>query len=266
MNEPVPGHPEIERVLAPNPGPMTLEGTNTWVVAAEGRSWVIDPGPADSAHVAAVAEAAGRHGELAGVVLTHSHADHSAAVSALAAPLVWGTVGSGDEGSPQSGAGPDDEGWPPQPPADPVGPFVVVPTPGHAVDHVCLLLGRVCFCGDLVLGTGSSFVPPDGGSLAAYLDSLERLRELDVELLCPGHGPVITDPATRIDEYIEHRLDRERRVSAALDNGVRSRAELLDRAWDDVPAELRPAAALVMQAHLEKLEAEGRVAAGQLIE
>ena len=143
-----------------------------------------------------------------------------------------------------------------------MGPFEVLPTPGHATDHVCFLIGKVGLCGDLVLGHGSSFVPPDGGSLAAYLDSLERLRAAGLELLCPGHGPWIEDPAAKIDEYLEHRLMRERRLLAELEKGERSRARLLDRVWDDVPPELRPAAAVVMRAHLEKLEAEGRLPQG----
>ena len=139
------------------------------------------------------------------------------------------------------------------------GPFETIPTPGHAPDHVCLRLDRVLFSGDLILGAGSSYVPPDGGSLAAYLESLRRVAELDLELICPGHGPWITDPAAKVTEYIEHRLDREAKLVAALDAGERSRAALLDAAWDDVPAELRPAAAQVMRAHLEKLEVEGRL-------
>jgi len=113
-----------------------------------------------------------------------------------------------------------------------------------------------------VLGDGSSFVPPDGGSLAAYLDSLERLRAADPELLCPGHGPYITDPGAKIDEYLEHRLMRERRLLAELDQGERSRTRLLGRVWDDVPEGLRPAAAVVMEAHLQKLDAEGRLPPG----
>jgi glyoxylase-like metal-dependent hydrolase (beta-lactamase superfamily II) len=102
-------------------------------------------------------------------------------------------------------------------------------------------------------------VPPDGGSLTAYLDSLRRLRAANLDLLCPGHGPYITDPAAKIDEYLEHRMMREERLVSALGEGVRSRARLLDLAWDDVPVELRGAAAVVMQAHLEKLAAEGRL-------
>jgi glyoxylase-like metal-dependent hydrolase (beta-lactamase superfamily II) len=223
-----PGHPEIVRIVAPNPGPMTLQGTNSYVVGAD-PAYVIDPGPADEGHVAALREEAERRGGLGGILLTHSHGDHADAVPLLDAAVIE------------------------------AGPFEVVPTPGHADDHVCFVAGRVCFSGDLVLGEGSSFVPPDGGSLIAYLDSLRRIGDLDLDLMCPGHGPYITDPRAKVREYIEHRLDRERKLVAALDAGERSRARLLDAAWDDVPAELRGAAAIVMQAHLEKLDAEGRL-------
>ena len=149
-----------------------------------------------------------------------------------------------------------------------VGPFTVVPTPGHAADHVCFVLGDVCFCGDLILGGGSSIVPPaaGGGSLADYMRSLAAVGALDARLLAPGHGPWITDPAAKIAEYTEHRLARERALVAALDAGERSRSRLLDEAWADVPDPMRPAAALAMQAHLEKLAAEGRLDAGELID
>jgi len=237
---------------------MTLEGTNTYIVG-EAPAYVIDPGPADESHSEAVEAVAEERGGLAGVLLTHSHSDHSAAVRMLGAPLLFGEVGAGDEAWEETGVEDASESF-----ADPMdrarlGPFEVMPTPGHTTDHVCFLLGKVGFCGDLVLGRGSSFVPPDGGSLVAYLDSLERLRAADPELLCPGHGPFITEPAATIDVYLEHRLMRERRLLAALKEGQRSRARLLDAVWDDVPEGLRPAAAVVMQAHLEKLEAEGQL-------
>jgi glyoxylase-like metal-dependent hydrolase (beta-lactamase superfamily II) len=136
-------------------------------------------------------------------------------------------------------------------------------TPGHASDHVCLLTeDGVCFSGDLVLGEGSTFVPPDGGSLAAYLSSLRLLQQEPIELICPGHGPWVEDPAAKLAEYVEHREMRERRLLAALERGERSKAALLAEAWSDVPEPLRPAAAMVMDAHLEKLEAEGRLSGG----
>jgi glyoxylase-like metal-dependent hydrolase (beta-lactamase superfamily II) len=226
-----PGHPEILRLVAPNPGAMTLAGTNSYVVGSD-PAYVLDPGPENEQHVAALREAAERRGGLGGILLTHTHADHSAAVPMLDAPVLE------------------------------AGPMEVVRTPGHAEDHVCFVIDGVCFTGDLILGEGSTFVPPDGGSLRTYLDSLHRVAELDLELLCPGHGPYVTDPAAKISEYIEHREEREQKLVAALDAGERSRARLLDAAWDDVPDELRPAAALVMQAHLEKLDAEGRLPDG----
>jgi glyoxylase-like metal-dependent hydrolase (beta-lactamase superfamily II) len=214
-------------VRAPNPSPLTLDGTNTYAVGY----WVVDPGPDDSGHLEAVRAAAG--GEVEGVVLTHGHADHSDGAERLGAPVV--KPGDGDE----------------------VGPFRALATPGHSPDSVCLLFGGVCFTGDTVLGSGSVFIPPGEGSLAAYLDSLRRLRELDLEVLCPGHGPYVWDPAGKLDEYLSHRLDRERRLKAALEAGIDDRDGLLDGGWSDAPAELRPAAALTLEAHLEKLREEG---------
>ncbi len=253
-----PGHPEIERIVAPNAGPMTLEGTNTYVVAAGDGAFVIDPGPAHEGHIAAVRATVDAHGEIDGILLTHSHLDHSAGVSMLAeAPLLWGSVGTGDESSSEGGAA--SQGRRPERPPDRIGPFEVIPTPGHAVDHVCFALGAVVFCGDLVLGRGSSFVPPDGGSLGGYLDSLRTILEREPDILCPGHGPYVTTPRAKLSEYVEHRLERERKLLESLAAGERSRRRLLALVWDDVPAELRPAAVLVMEAHLQKLDSEGRL-------
>jgi glyoxylase-like metal-dependent hydrolase (beta-lactamase superfamily II) len=136
---------------------------------------------------------------------------------------------------------------------------VAVATPGHSPDHLALVFGRVCFTGDAVLGRGSVFVAPAPGALAGYLDSLRRLRAMPLDLLCPGHGPVVTDPAAKLDEYVSHRLERERRLVDALARGLRSEDELLDDVWDDAPAALRPAAATTLRAHLQKLEEEGRL-------
>ena len=115
--------------------------------------------------------------------------------------------------------------------------------------------------GDLILGEGSTIVGPRemGGSLADYMRSLEKLRALDLTTIYPGHGPEVTDPEAKIAEYIEHRMMRERRLVAALERGERSKAALLAEVWDDVPELLRGAAAIAMQAHLEKLEDEGRL-------
>jgi glyoxylase-like metal-dependent hydrolase (beta-lactamase superfamily II) len=230
---------------------MTLEGTNTYLYGS-GPCAVIDPGPEDAGHLAAVLAAAEGKGGLGVVLLTHGHGDHAAGAEALAA------------GAAEASAG---EGPPIVLPADGEehAGLRAIATPGHAADHVCLMTtDRVCFSGDLVLGQGSTFVPPDGGSLISYMDSLARLQAEPIELICPGHGPWIEDPAAKLAEYVEHREMRERKLLAALERGERSREALLAEAWDDVPAELRPAAAMVMDAHLAKLEAEGRVPAGEL--
>ena len=116
--------------------------------------------------------------------------------------------------------------------------------------------------GDAVLGEGSVFVAPDPGALRGYLAALRRLREMELDVLCPGHGPPVADPAAKLDAYVAHRLDRERRLVAALDDGLRGVDELLDRVWDDAPAPLRPAAAVTLAAHLDKLAEEGRLPDG----
>ena len=222
----------VIRVRAPNPSAMTLDGTNTYVVSG----WVVDPGPSIRSHLDAIRDAA--DGGIEGVVLTHSHADHAEAAHEFGVPVVLPSDGES------------------------IGPFSAIATPGHSSDSVCLLFGRVCFTGDTVLGEGSVFIAPGEGSLSAYLDSLRRLRSLDLDALCPGHGPVVWDPAAKLDEYIAHRLDRERRLLEALDSGLRTEDELLSAAWPEVPEPLRPAAALTLAAHLEKLRSEGRLPAG----
>lgn len=213
---------------------MTLEGTNTYLHGSP--CTVIDPGPDDPRHLDAVRAAADERGGIGLVLLTHTHRDHAEGARRLAAEVVLPSDGEEHGG------------------------LRAVVTPGHAPDHVCLLTADgVCFSGDLVLGAGSTFVPPDGGSLAAYMDSLRRLQAEPLDLICPGHGPWIEDPAAKLVEYVEHREMRERRLLEALERGERSREALLEEVWDDVPAEVRPAAAMVMEAHLDKLEAEGKL-------
>jgi glyoxylase-like metal-dependent hydrolase (beta-lactamase superfamily II) len=135
-------------------------------------------------------------------------------------------------------------------------------TPGHAPDHFAFVTGSAALTGDAVLGEGSVFIAPDPGALAGYLAGLERLRAVELEILAPGHGPVVNDPYGKLDEYIAHRLDRERRLVAALELGARSTDQLLDAAWTEVPELLRPAATVTLAAHLDKLADEGRLPAG----
>jgi glyoxylase-like metal-dependent hydrolase (beta-lactamase superfamily II) len=141
-------------------------------------------------------------------------------------------------------------------------PFAAVPTPGHAPDHLAFRTpGGVLFTGDAVLGEGSVFVWPDPGALAGYLAALEGFLGDPPVLICPGHGPVVTRPAAKLREYLDHRRAREAALVAALDAGARTVDELLDAAWADVPDVLRPAAAVTLAAHMDKLAGEGRLPA-----
>lgn len=214
---------------------MTLEGTNTYLYGTDPCA-VIDPGSDDPGHLEAIRSAAGERGGIGLVLLTHSHGDHTTGADQLGAEVVLPEGGEIHAG------------------------LRVLATPGHAEDHVCFLSDDgVCFSGDLVLGLGSTIVPPGGNSLAAFMDSLALLQAEEIELIAPGHGPWITDPAARLAEYVEHRQMRERRMLEALEAGERSRAQLLATVWDDIPIELLPMAAMAMEAHLEKLEGEGRL-------
>jgi glyoxylase-like metal-dependent hydrolase (beta-lactamase superfamily II) len=235
---------DILCLRAPNAGPVTLSGTNTWVVGRE-PAWVIDPGPRLEAHLERLFEAIEARDGLGGVVLTHDHHDHSEAVPALLArhpaPVAAGR-GQVDlllkEGAH-------------------VGPFEALATPGHAPDHFALIADGACFTGDAVLGEGSVFISPYRGAMAGYLLGLTRLRlRDDVYVLCPGHGQPVWDPQAKLEQYIDHRIDRENKLIVALGRGCRSVDELLDAVWSDVPESLRGLATVTLAAHLDKLDEE----------
>ncbi len=228
---------DVARVRADNPGPLSLTGTNTWLLGRD-PCWIVDPGPALDAHLDAVDAEARARGGAGGIVLTHDHIDHVEGLEPLLARL-GGEV-------PVARAGE-------------LGPLRALPAPGHSPDSVVWLHEDVACSGDTVLGEGSVFV---AGQLGEYLAALERLRGMGLRLLLPGHGEPVLDPAARIGELIAHRLDREQALVAALDAGARSVDELLDAAWADAPPALRPFAAWSLRAHLEKLGDEGRLPAG----
>jgi glyoxylase-like metal-dependent hydrolase (beta-lactamase superfamily II) len=241
----------IVRILAPNPGPFTLEGTNTWVIGAR-PSVVIDPGPDDAGHILAVLDEAEPVGA---VLLTHRHPDHAPGAARLSeasgAPVYAFQPQDGerrlvDDGIVEAGR----------------LRLRIVHTPGHTADHVCFLLedeGRL-FTGDTVLGRGTSVIDPPEGDMAAYLRSLERLRLLDPATIYPGHGPVIFTPKGRLEFYLRHRQEREGQVLQALENGPRTAPELVPAIYaGEVSEDLYPAAARSALAHLLKLERDGRV-------
>lgn len=228
---------DIAWLRAENPGPLTLGGTNTWVVGRD-PCVVIDPGPALPEHIEAVAAEVRARGGAQAIALTHDHRDHTEAVEPLSVRI----------------------GGPPACRTGAAGPLRAVPTPGHSPESVTWLWGEdVAFTGDAVLGEGSVFV---SAQLAVYLEALRDLRRRPLQLICPGHGPLVENPAAKLDDYLAHRLERERRVLGALAGGARSVDELLDEAWSDAPVFLRPAAAMSLGAHLEKLADEGRLPGG----
>lgn len=242
---------DIALVAADNPGPFTLTGTNTWIVGRE-PCYVVDPGPALERHVRNVVAEVRARGGAAAIALTHDHPDHAGAAAALRDEL---------GGTPVAAAR-----WPDADvvlvDGDELGALHVVATPGHARDHLAYVCGAVCFTGDAVLAASSVFVAPDPGALRGYLAALRRLRSLRLELLCTGHGPPVEDPRALLDRYLAHRAERERRLVAALADGLRGVDELLARVWDDAPASLRLAATATLLAHLDKLDEEGRLPPG----
>jgi glyoxylase-like metal-dependent hydrolase (beta-lactamase superfamily II) len=246
----LPAAHDVALVRADNPGPLTLTGTNTWL-AGHDPCWVVDPGPPLDEHVAAVLAAGEARGGIAGIALTHHHGDHSGAADALAQAAGGVPVfAARHAGATVIGDGSG------------VGPLEAIAVPGHAPDHLCFAFGTACFTGDAVLGEGSVFIAPDPGALRGYLAGLQRLRDRGFAVLLPGHGPPVTDADARLAGYAAHRLERERRLVAALEAGARRVDALLDAAWADVPPELRLAATVTLVAHLDKLQEEGRLPDG----
>lgn len=246
-------------VLAPNPSPMTLDGTNTYLLghAGAGDVVVVDPGPDLPEHRTALdAALAELDAGVAAVVLTHHHSDHAEAVGwagdwgaeafAFTPHLVSGTVTAIANGQRLDRAGLQIE---------------AVHTPGHASDHLCLQIAETgaVLTGDHMLGRGTTVVAWPDGDMRAYMASLHRLSTIDATILFPGHGPALTDPARTIGEYIAHRLQREQQVVAALEAGDTTPAEVVARVYADVDVALHPAAERSVRAHLDKLVAEERV-------
>lgn len=244
-------------VLAPNPSPMTLDGTNTWVIAEPGSAEVIvvDPGPDDTEHLGRVLAAAraGRDRRVAQIVLTHGHLDHSAGAARFAA-MSGAPVGALDPGLRLG-----DGGFAPGDVLVAAGcELRVVATPGHSADSLSLLLEAdgALLTGDTVLGRGTTVIARDG-SLGDYLRTLDELRSLaeaaGLRALLPGHGPVLNDPAGVLDYYIAHRRERLDQVRAALAAGARTPAEIIAMVYADTDPAVRRAAEWSVRAQLDYL-------------
>ncbi len=252
--------PAARCVLAPNPGPMTLDGTNTWVLSAPGarRALVVDPGPEDEGHLAAVVRAAQeRDATIALVLLTHGHLDHSESARALAGRL----------GVPVRALDPahrlGEEGLAGGDVVELDGLAIeVVATPGHTGDSLSFVLpdSGGLLTGDTVLGRGTTVVAHPDGRLADYLDSLRRLEELvavrGLTDLLPGHGPAVADPLVVVRGYLRHRAERLEQVRAAVAAGARTTRQVVEVVYADVPREVWPAAELSVRAQLEYLGVE----------
>jgi glyoxylase-like metal-dependent hydrolase (beta-lactamase superfamily II) len=239
------------RLLAPNPGPMTLDGTNTWVLRepAGDACVVVDPGPLDEGHLNRVAE----HGPVELIVLTHGHSDHAEGAGRLreltGAPIVARDPSLCVDAQPIGGDGAQHAAG---------VEWLTIITPGHSSDSVCLVLpaDRALLTGDTVLGRGTTVVAHPDGRLGDYLDSLRRLRDVaatDVDVLLPGHGPVLDAPLETLDYYLRHREERLQQVSAAVADGATDASDVVRRVYADVDPGLWPAAELSVRAQLEYL-------------
>lgn len=254
VSEPAPG---VRGVRADNPGPMTLDGTRSYLVGTR-EAVLLDPGPDD-------ADAGRRWRELAGgaevrlVVLTHAHPDHAAG-----AERAGGLFGASVAASERTLGRLEVDGRPlrdgDELPVDGGDASLrVLETPGHSDDHLCFLrpTGRVLFTGDLVLGEGSSLVGHPEGSVADYLASLDRLIAEEPRLILPGHGPDVPDARERLRAYRDHREERTVQVREALRAGARSVEAIRREVYGDLEAGLGWAADATIRAHLEHLEELG---------
>ncbi|MWB77974.1 MBL fold metallo-hydrolase [Pseudooceanicola sp. 216_PA32_1] len=271
--------PGVRRILCGNPSAFTYRGTNTYLVGS-GDLAVIDPGPDDAAHLAAILSAPRAGERITQILVTHAHRDHSPLARALSretgAPVLAyggalagqsevmrrlaqsGEIGGGEgadsdfvpDVSLPDGATVSGEGW----------HMTAIWTPGHFGNHMVFDLRGTVFCGDLVMGWATSIVSPPDGDLTDFMASCERLRARAPRRLLPGHGAPIEQPGERIDWLLAHRRTREAAILEALAAGPAASADLAARIYTDIPAAMLPAATRNVLAHLIDLMGKNRVA------
>ena len=246
--------PMVRRVLGPNPGVMTGPGTNTYLVGIDEVA-VIDPGVENAAHLEAIVGCGGDR--IRWILCTHTHPDHWPGTAALkertGAEVLAFDARDGLEIDTPIGEGFRIEATEFR--------LKAVHTPGHASNHLCYLLEeeRLLFSGDHIMQGSTVVIAPPDGDMAAYLESLAKVRALRLRSIAPGHGYLIDDPNTVIDDYVSHRLEREQQVLDAVGDGDRTTAEIVTRLYVGLIDELVPRAQQSVHAHLRKLAGDGRV-------
>lgn len=254
----LPVMPGISRIVANNPGPMTYYGTNTYLIDTPDGLAVLDPGPEDHPeHVEAILRHTG--GQIALILVSHTHHDHVGAVPAL--QEATGAPTAGFVRSAIETFEPDIK----LQHGGTVAGMQVLHTPGHASDHVCLALNaangdRVLFSADHVMSWSTSVVSPPGGDMRDYFASLSLLLDRDDDVYLPGHGPSLRQPRDLVREMLTHRMIREQAIARKLQDGPANTYTIMDTLYSQVNPRLRRAAERNVLAHLLKMEAEGKVA------
>lgn len=252
--------PLVTMFTAPNPGPMTLDGTNTFVVGRE-TAYVIDPGPDIRPYLEALTGwLHGSGSKAAGILLTHGHSDHTPGAARLSHALgripIWASTAMAEDSA--HAAAVDHRFSPSQ--RFPVDgeTLEVLATPGHTHDHVAFWLPgtRILFVGDTILGQGSSVIAPPDGDMALYMHTLAELQVLTPKIIAPGHGAIIMDSKGKISEYIAHRNEREQQILNVLRQGPATLDDLVTRMYVGTDRRLLEFARASVEAQLIKLEGE----------
>ncbi|WP_425070189.1 MBL fold metallo-hydrolase [Sagittula sp. S175] len=271
--------PGLRRIVAPNPSPMTLRGTNSYVIGEGGGLAVIDPGPQDETHLQVLLDAVRADEHISHILVTHAHLDHSPLARTLSkrtgAPVYgFGAADAGrsalmrqfaSSGHLGGGEGVDKDFVPDVLLADrdvihgDSWTITALHTPGHMANHLAFALGHTLFSGDLVMGWATSLVSPPDGDLTAFMTSLRGLQAQDWRRFHPGHGAPVEEPARRVADLIAHRLGREASILHALAQGDASASDLATKIYTETPPALLPAATRNVLAHLLDLTERAKV-------